>query len=129
MKSYKFKKDEVFVIAEIGNNHEGSFEVAKEMIHAAANANVNAVKFQTMNPKLFISSNDQKRINQLMKFRLENEEILKLASEAKRLGLIFFSTPFDLESAKFLNNIQPIFKISSGDNNFCLLYTSPSPRD
>ena len=121
MKSYKFKKDEVFVIAEIGNNHEGSFEVAKEMIHAAANANVNAVKFQTMNPKLFISSNDQKRINQLMKFRLENEEILKLASEAKRLGLIFFSTPFDLESAKFLNNIQPIFKISSGDNNFIQL--------
>ena len=36
----------------------------------------------------------------------------------KKKGLIFFSTPLDIKSAKFLNTIQPVFKISSGDNNF-----------
>lgn len=118
MKSFKFKKDKVFIVAEIGNNHEGNFENAMKMVKAAADAKVDAVKFQTMNPNLFISSKDEKRINQLMKFRLKNEEFLELSHEANRLGLIFFSTPFDLESAKFLKSLQSIFKISSGDNNF-----------
>ena len=63
-----------FIIAEIGNNHEGNFENAMKMVKAAADAKVDAVKFQTMNPNLFISSKDEKRINQLMKFRLKNEE-------------------------------------------------------
>ena len=41
-----------------------------------------------------------------------------MSKYAKKLGLIFFSTPFDLESAIFLNKLQNIFKISSGDNDF-----------
>ena len=36
----------------------------------------------------------------------------------KKKNIIFFSTPLDIESAIFLNNIQPLFKIASGDNNF-----------
>ena len=46
------------------------------------------------------------------------EQFRKLSKIAKKKGLIFFSTPLDIKSAKFLNTIQPIFKISSGDNNF-----------
>ena len=121
MKSSIFNSNKTFIVAEIGNNHEGSFKIASEMIEAASNAGVDAVKFQTINPNNFVTSTDINRIRQLSKFKLSNEEFIKLANQANDLGVLFFSTPFDLESAKFLNNIQPIFKISSGDNNFVQL--------
>ena len=70
---------------------------------------------------LIISSSDQK-VDQLNKYQLEKEQIINLSEEARKLGLIF-STPFDLDSADFLNQLQPIFKISSGDNNFHQLIT------
>jgi len=108
----------VFIVAEIGNNHEGSFEVAKKMIIKAAAAGVDAVKFQTFIPDLFVSSEDQTRLDRLRSFQLSFNEFNELSKIAKKKGLIFFSTPLDIKSAKFLNTIQPIFKISSGDNNF-----------
>ena len=108
----------VFIIAEIGNNHEGSFEIAKKMINEAANTGVDAVKFQTFLPEHFISCEDQSRLNKLRSFKLSNMQFRKLSKIAKKKGLIFFSTPLDIHSAKFLNTIQPIFKIASGDNNF-----------
>ena len=43
---------------------------------------------------------------------------MELKAYAEELRLVFFSTPFDLVSASFLNKIQPVFKIASGDNNF-----------
>ena len=54
MKSNVLKSDKVFIVAEIGNNHEGSFKNALKLIHAAADSNVDAVKFQTMCPSNFI---------------------------------------------------------------------------
>jgi sialic acid synthase SpsE len=108
----------VFIIAEIGNNHEGSFEIAKKMINVAAATGVDAVKFQTFIPEKYVSNVDQLRIKKLRNFQLSYSQFNKLSQLAKKKGLIFFSTPFDIESAKFLNTIQPIFKISSGDNNF-----------
>ena len=108
----------VFIIAEIGNNHEGSFELAKKMINAAAATGVDAVKFQTFIPEKYVSNVDQLRIKKLRSFQLSYDQFNKLSLIAKKKGLIFFSTPFDIDSAKFLNTIQPIFKISSGDNNF-----------
>ena len=119
MKIGKIDTDKkVFIVAEIGNNHEGNFEVAKHMIIEAAAAGVDAVKFQTFIPEQFISSEDQSRINRLRSFQLSYLQFKKLSKVAKKKGLIFFSTPLDIKSAKFLNTIQPIFKISSGDNNF-----------
>jgi N,N'-diacetyllegionaminate synthase len=119
MKIKKFNiKKKVFIIAEIGNNHEGSFKLAKKMINAAAKTGVDAVKFQTFIPEKFVSFEDQSRINKLRKFQLNYNQFSELSRFAKKKGLIFFSTPLDLKSAKFLNKIQPIFKISSGDNNF-----------
>ena len=108
----------VFIIAEIGNNHEGSFKLAKKMITAAAAVGVDAVKFQTFIPEHYVSSEDQSRINRLRTFQLNFNQFKKLSKYAKKKKLIFFSTPFDIKSAKFLNSIQKIFKISSGDNNF-----------
>ena len=109
---------QVFIVAEIGNNHEGSFKIAKKMISEAALAGVDAVKFQTFIPEHFVSREDQTRLNRLRSFQLSYNQFLELSKIAKKKGLIFFSTPLDIQSAKFLNTIQPIFKISSGDNNF-----------
>ena len=108
----------VFIIAEIGNNHEGNFELAKKMIIKAAVTGVDAVKFQTFIPEQFISSRDQLRLNKLKSFQLSYDQFKELSMVAKKKGLIFFSTPLDIKSAKFLNTIQPVFKIASGDNNF-----------
>lgn len=107
----------VMIVAEIGNNHEGSFDLAKKLVFKAAEVGVDAVKFQTFIPE-HISGGDKSRLERLRGFQLSHDQFLKLAQITKDLGLIFFSTPFDIESANFLNKIQPVFKIASGDNNF-----------
>ena len=117
IKNFK-ENNRVFIIAEIGNNHEGNFDLAVEMVEAAAKTGVDAVKFQTFIPEKYISKLDPLRLERLSKFMLSSEEYIQIAKRAKDLDLVFFSTPFDLESAEFLNTIQPIYKISSGDNNF-----------
>lgn len=108
----------VFIIAEIGNNHEGDYSRAKHMINCAAETGVDAVKFQTFVAEEYVSSTDKERLKRLKSFQLSKKQYADLAIQATSLGLIFFSTPFDIESAYFLNSIQPLFKISSGDNNF-----------
>ena len=115
----RLTKNKVFIVAEIGNNHEGNLSNAFKLIDKAKEAGVDAVKFQTYDVKKYYSSNtDKKRIKRLIKFQLSYSSIIKLSKYAKKLGLVFFSTPFDEESAVFLNKIQNIFKISSGDNDF-----------
>jgi len=119
MKIDGFDLDEkVFVIAEIGNNHEGDFSVAQEMVAHAAETGADAVKFQTFIPEHYVSASDVVRLERLRKFQLSREQFAQLARQAKSLELVFFSTPFDLPSAQFLDAIQPLFKIASGDNNF-----------
>lgn len=108
----------VFVIAEIGNNHEGDFHLAQEMIGRAAEAGADAVKFQTFVPESYVSCSDPERLERLRKFALAKPDIERLSKQASECGIIFFSTPFDIESAHFLNSFQPLFKIASGDNNF-----------
>lgn len=110
--------ENVLIIAEIGNNHEGDFALAREMIACAAETGVNAVKFQTFIPEHYVTSSNFARLKQLQGFQLTREQIAKLSEEATSHGLIFFSTPFDIESARFLNTLQPLFKVASGDNNF-----------
>lgn len=118
--------NKVFIIAEIGNNHEGDFALAEEMMVRAAEAGADAVKFQTFIPEYYVSNADAARLERLRKFQLKNEQFEKLSFKAKNLGIIFFSTPFDLESAKFLNNIQSVFKVASGDNTFVQLINEVS---
>jgi N,N'-diacetyllegionaminate synthase len=110
--------DRVLVIAEIGNNHEGDFELAEKMIGLAAQAGADAVKFQTIVPEKLVSSSQQARIEQLRKYQFSYEQFEKLSKTALKENVLFFSTPFDIESAQFLNSIVPAYKIASGDNNF-----------
>lgn len=119
MKIGNFDLDkEILIIAEIGNNHEGSYTLAEEMIGVAAEAGAGAVKFQTIVPTKLVSATQKERVQQLTKFQLSYDEFEKLSRVAEQAGVLFLSTPFDLESAKFLNPLVPAFKIASGDNNF-----------
>lgn len=110
--------DKVLIVAEIGNNHEGSFERAKEMVHLVKESGADAVKFQTFKTELFINPANQERFKRLKGFELSFDNFAELAELSKKLGLIFISTPLDLESAKFLNTVVDAFKVASSDNTF-----------
>lgn len=109
---------EVLVVAEIGNNHEGDFARAEEMIRRAAESGAQAVKFQTFVPEHYVSREDTARLERLRRFAFTFDQFERLARSAQSMGLVFLSTPFDLASAEFLNKLCPAIKISSGDNNF-----------
>lgn len=108
----------VVVVAEIGNNHEGDCDVAEKMIRTAAGCGVDAVKFQTFRTENYVSKDDIVRYDRLKSFELSYDGFRRLKRVADSEGVVFLSTPFDLESAHFLNEIVPAFKISSGDNTF-----------
>ena len=72
-------KKKIFIVAEAGNNHEGSLNVAKKLIDKAALAGADAIKFQTFNVKNFINIKEKKRIKQLSKFSLKIEDFKKLS--------------------------------------------------
>ena len=67
--------NKTFIIAEIGNNHEGSFKNALKLISKAADCGVDAVKFQYIVPELFISPLEKKRIKQLNNFLLSKKQL------------------------------------------------------
>tara|TARA_R110001592_G_scaffold161973_1_gene394879 strand:+ start:25412 stop:26413 length:1002 start_codon:yes stop_codon:yes gene_type:complete len=106
------------IIAEVGNNHEGDFSVACELVDRAAETGVDAVKFQTFIPEHYCSARDEARMATLNRFRLTYNQFADLAARARAKGLLFLSTPFDLESATFLGTIVDAIKIASGDNTF-----------
>ena len=109
---------EVLIVAEIGNNHEGSYALAEEMIGLAAETGVQAVKFQTFKTEHYVSGRDAERFARLKSFELGEAQFERLAGHARRAGLLFLSTPFDLESARFLAGIVSAYKVSSSDNVF-----------
>src|SRR3989338_5862419 len=117
-----------FIIAEAGINHNGDFILAKQMIDVAKNAGANAIKFQTFvteelvtpgTPKAayqkkHVSGKDQAEM--LKALELSAEEFFDLFNYCKKRKLLFLSTPFDLKSAEFLNELGvAAFKIGSGD--------------
>ncbi len=106
------------VIAEIGNNHEGHEEVACRMIDAAAKAGADIVKFQTYRTEHYVSVHQAERFARLKQFELSYAIFEHLGRVARDCGVVFLSTPLDLESAAFLNDLVPAFKIASGDNTF-----------
>lgn len=121
-----------FIIPEIGINHEGSIELAKRMIDAAAAAGAECVKFQVhviedeMVPeaKKVIPGNAKESIWDIMKrCRLTRSEHIELKKYCKRLGLIHFCTPFSKAAADILMEIGvDVIKIGSGEcNNYPLV--------
>jgi len=122
-------ENKVLIVAEIGNNHEGNFEIAKELVRQAAASGVAAVKFQTFSTEYFTSRSDPARFARLKSFELSHEQFTELAELARSLGLLFISTPLDLGSAAFLDPIVDAFKIASGDNDYYPLLADVAGRN
>lgn len=116
-----------FIIAEAGVNHEGSMEIARRLIDEAAEAGADAIKFQTYKAETLASKDSPaywdttkeptKSQYELFKrhdsfWKNEFEALKKYCDQA---GIAFLSTPFDTESALFLNDLMDAFKISSSD--------------
>lgn len=121
------KKSKPYIIAEIGVNHEGSLEKAKELIELAAKGGANAAKFQTYKANKLASKNSPaywdiakeptKSQHELFrKYDTFNEDdYFKLFDHCKKYQIDFLSTPFDDESLDFLDPILPFFKVASAD--------------
>ena len=119
MRIGRFDTDEqVIVVAEIGNNHEGDPQVAAELVRAAADAGAHAVKFQTIVPERLVRPTDVARIEQLRRFQLPFAELERLARLAQEQGLAFMTTPFDLDTVGEIEPLVDAIKIASGDNDF-----------
>ena len=117
LENFNLKK-KVFIIAEVGNNHEGNFNIAKKLVRLAAKAGVDAIKFQTFRTENFIRKKDIKRFEQLKKFELSYEQFKSLKKLAHEKKIKFISTPLDFESADLLIKNADLIKIASSDNNF-----------
>jgi sialic acid synthase SpsE len=103
------------IIAEIGNNHDGSLEQAKSLIAAAAEAGADAVKFQTYDPDRLVRPGHQ-LYTFFKHYLLPREWHAELRDEAHAAGMIFLSTPFDPDAADFLVSLGvPALKIASSD--------------
>jgi sialic acid synthase SpsE len=109
---------EVLVVAEVGNNHEGSYALAEELVGQAARAGAGAVKFQTIVPRRLVTASQPERLRQLERFQLSQRDFERLSAVARQEGVLFLSTPFDLDSARFLEALVPAYKVASGDNTF-----------
>lgn len=120
------------VIAEIGINHEGSLDVAKQMVRAAKRAGVEVIKHQTHvvqdemtgAAKKVIPGNSDVSIYEIMaRCALKEEEEFELKKYVESNGMIFISTPFSRAAANRLESFGvPAYKIGSGEcNNYPLL--------
>jgi N,N'-diacetyllegionaminate synthase len=109
---------EVLIVAEVGNNHEGSFARAEELIGKAAEAGAQAVKFQTIVPEQLVTADQEARLSTLRRFQFTPAQFSALATTANASGLMFMSTPFDIASVEWLAPLVPAFKIASGDNDY-----------
>ena len=118
----------VFIIAEAGVNHNGSFELAKKLVDEAKRAGVDCIKFQTFKTENLVSSGAEKASYQkestgdgsqkdmLKKLELSYDEFIALKKYCDEVGICFLSTPFDFESVDFLDSIDmPFWKIPSGE--------------
>jgi len=115
----------VYVIAEIGINHNGDLEIAKKLMDVAASAGCDAVKFQKRTPELCVPEEQKSQIRETpwgtmtyleYKERTEfgQQEYQQIDTYAKQLGIHWFASPWDLPSVDFLLTFDPVcIKVAS----------------
>ncbi|MBI5144637.1 MAG: N-acetylneuraminate synthase [Candidatus Omnitrophica bacterium] len=126
----RFKKlKKVFIIAEAGVNHNGSFNLARQMIDAAYDVGADAVKFQSFKADNIVTKHAKKATYQIanagakeshyqmiQRLELKDSDFRKLAVHAKKRKILFLSSPFDKESVDLLDDIGiAAFKLASGE--------------
>ena len=116
-----------YIIAEAGVNHEGSMDLAKRLICEAREGGADAIKFQTYKAGTLASKDSpaywdttkEPTKSQYELFTRHDSFWKKEFEQLKRWcddeGIAFMSTPFDVESARFLDPLMDVFKISSSD--------------
>ena len=123
-------KNKTFIIAEIGNSHNGNLKYAMNAIDNAKKTGVDAVKFQYIKPKELVHPNlkpynlPSKFKSQLEKFEkitLKLKDYKKLSKYAHKQKIKFGLSIFDLSAIKEVKNIVDFYKIASGDIKFNLL--------
>ena len=121
----------VIVIAEAGVNHNGSIEIAKQLVDKAAGAGADFIKFQTFKSEKLVSKyarqadyqrrnigkkSDDSQLSMLKKLELSEEDHKELMDYCQKKGIKFFSTAFDLESIDYLHSLNlGLWKIPSGE--------------
>jgi sialic acid synthase len=127
MKKKKYKKD-YFVIAEVGQNHQGNFNIAKEYVKTFSAVGADAIKFQVRNNKSLFSNKAYKARYESKnafaesygkhreKLELSYKDLIKLRNECKKYNVKFMVTPFDEISLEKICKIGvDIIKIASFD--------------
>ncbi|WP_446890903.1 N-acetylneuraminate synthase [Aeromonas veronii] len=120
--------NKTFIIAEAGVNHNGDIRLAKLLIDAAAKAGVDAVKFQTWQTELLVTEDakmaayqventqrEETQFQMLKRLELSYADFSELKAYCDALGITFMSTPDEEQSATFLDELQAVFKIGSGE--------------
>lgn len=122
------QKHKTYIIAEAGVNHNGSLEMAFQLIEKAKEIGADCVKFQTFkaeqivtatspkaNYQLKVTDTQESQFDMLKKLELQKEDFKKLKEHCERAGIDFMSTPYNFEDADLLNDIGvSAFKIASG---------------
>ena len=123
-----FSIDKPFIIAEVGQNHQGSLEKAREYIRVFSYEGADAIKFQTRNNKFLFSNEAYNSAyysenafaetygEHREKLELSKEDLKILKNDCKKYNVKFMSTPFDEPSLELLNEIDvDLLKIASFD--------------
>jgi len=118
------------IIAEAGINHNGDISLAKRLVDEAKKAGADVVKFQTWKTELLVTKDakqaeyqekntgkTESQFDMLKKLELSYDDFIELRAYCDESEIIFLSTPDEEESADFLNEIQSMFKIGSGELN------------
>jgi N-acetylneuraminate synthase len=122
-------RNPVFFIAEAGVNHNGSLELARQLVDVAADAGADAVKFQTFKATSLVTATARKaqyqidntqedgnQLKMLQHLELKPEDHVALLAHCRARGIAFMSTAFDSESLEMLSKLEmPAVKIPSGD--------------
>ena len=121
--------EKVYIIAEAGDNHNGDFNTALKLVDVAKRAGADCVKFQTFVTEEIISKyaemaeyqkkntgKEESQFEMVKRLELSFDEFRKIKEYCDRVGIQLLSTPFDLKSVNFLNELGvPFFKIPSGE--------------
>lgn len=121
----------VLIIAEAGVNHNGSIQIAKQLVDKAVEAGADMIKFQTFKAEKLVSKSakqaeyqkksigskaDDSQLNMLKKLELSEIDHQTLIDYCQQKGIQFFSTAFDMESIDYLHSLNlGLWKIPSGE--------------
>lgn len=122
------KMGKVLIIAEAGVNNNASLELSYKMVDVAREAGADIVKFQTCKPENLVSIYAEKaeyqketsgaaenQLEMLRRVMLRYEDFYPLKEYCEKIGIRFLTTPFDIESVRFVDGLVDVWKIPSGE--------------